>query len=106
MREVEKALIKIKSKTLPIDEKVYYSNYFTNLTQNYRKVHVYLIPQLAIFNLYWNMYYAYAIVLRLSSVNSQELLLLNQFLTDFNSVWFVWKSLWLCIKLPRGFEKF
>ena len=33
------------------------------------------------------------------------MLLLPQFLSDFNYVWFVCKSLHLCIKLPHGFEK-
>ena len=50
--------------------------------------------------------WAYAIVLRLSSVvcclssvhNSQDL---PQFLSDFNSVWFVWKSSGLCIKFQE-----
>ena len=34
------------------------------------------------------------------------MLLLPQFMSDVTSVWFVWKSLCLCIKLPREFEKF
>ena len=39
-----------------------------------------------------------SVVCCLSSVqNSQEMLLLPQFLSDFISVWFVWKSSGLCI---------
>ena len=50
--------------------------------------------------------WASAIVLRLSSIHNSQEMLLPQFLSDLNSVWFVWKSSGLCNKLPHGFQKF
>ena len=73
-------------------------------------------PDQQIFSLPWfthqffsssGLRWAYAIVLRLSSVhNSQEMLLLPQFLSDFNFVWFVWKSSSLYIEFSYRFLKF
>ena len=58
--------------------------------------------------------WAYAIVLCLSCCvcclasahNSQEMLLLPQFLSDFNSVWFVWKSSPCALNLLEDFRNF
>ena len=55
---------------------------------------------------YWLTYDLIKTQLGHSDHNSQEMLLLPQFSSDFNSVWFVWKSSGLCIKFLTDFRNF